>query len=336
MRIGFSFVDLALGGAQIFLVQLAEGLAIKGNEINFYLHARDDDEIHITPDLMLALEKIATRIERPDSLLNNQIVHFDGYHSLRRKLPYILHMNKCVETYHSYYSVKRSGPIYARHRVAISKHIQQELPLPSKVIYIGIQLPDDQRFPLKTYDVAILGRIHPVKQHMLFLDVCKRLYKLRGCLRVLIIGGHPKPSAYQEYIDAEIASLIKIGVQITLTGDIPPGQVFNWLPKTHILLVTSEDEGFGRMALEALACHVPVIANPVGGLKEIIIEGQHGFFAAKDDAQSFAQLSLQLLEDKNLQEAMGNAGHLFVKNDFAFEKMVCEYESLYQEIIQAE
>ncbi len=332
LRIGFSFVDLALGGAQTFLVQLAQGLSARGHNLSYFLYARRDDPSHISPALFSSLQAIASPVPRPWDLLSCDVIQLDGYHSVLRKIPYLLYLDRCVETFHSTYSVQRSGPIYASHRVAVSRAVQAELKLPALLIYQGIDLPPAPEDNQRQFDVAILGRIHPVKGHLLFLQASERLFRQRGHLNILILGGFPKAGPYQRQVEAEIFRLRAAGLGIQCTGDVSPEEVPIWLAQVKILLVTSQSEGFGRMAMEALACRTPVVANPVGGLLEIIQEGETGFFAHRDDAVSFAEIAGRLLDDPDLQQFLGEQGRLDMAKRFSLAAMLDAYEGLYSSV----
>jgi glycosyltransferase involved in cell wall biosynthesis len=332
MKIGLSLMDLAMGGAQNFMVQLAQGLAGRGYPINYYLHSSREDPIHTSPTLLKMLDQAASPVNQPSHLATCQVIQLDGYHSLRRKLPYIKIFNRCVETYHSRYSVQRSGPIYTMHRVTISHAIHDYLRLPSHIIYQGVPMPVINWETPRPYDITILGRIHPVKQHLLFLEICERLYQLRGTLQVQIISGYPGPDLYQQKVSAEISRLKNIGVQICITGYLEPAEVYKRLALSKILLVTSKNEGYGRMAAEALACGVPVIANPVGGLKEIIRDGQTGYFSQYNDVQSFTKISNHLLSDPTMRQTLASHGRSEVEQRFSIKTMLDAYENLYRQV----
>jgi len=339
MRIGFSLLDLAMGGAQTFMVQLAHELADRGHELTYYLYASRSDKIHAVPSLLSELTAIAESVSRPKELLRKDIIQIDGYHNLRRKIPYLLRYSRCVETYHSIYSIRRSGPIYAPYRVSISQAVQDALHHSSEVIYPGIVLPDADRILAmegnKEFDIAILGRIHPVKGHLLFLRVCEALFHQRGHLQALMIGGHPLTGPYQEQVDAEIQRLRGLGVRLHTTHDIPAKKVFTWLMRSRVLLVTSESEGFGRMAIEALACYLPVVINPIGGLTEIVLDGKTGFWAEYNNPTSFANLANRLLEDSSLRQQLGQQGRLHVEQHFSLQAVTDQYERLYRRVINA-
>ena len=333
MHIGFSLVDLAMGGAQVFFVQLAQGLAERGHTLSYWLAANSSNLQQVHPVLKAALDEVAQPVRQPWHLWQADVMHLDGYHSLRRKLPYLPRWRRCVETYHSAGSVRRAGPFYPHYRVAISKAVRDLLPAPTQIIYYGIPFPPTLLLASeKRFDVAILGRIHPVKNHRLFLAVCEELYRRRRCCSALLIGGHPRLGPYQQGIDAEVKRLRETGVDVHLTGDVLPEALWRWLSQARVLLVTSHSEGFGRMAIEAMACGVPVVTNPVGGLLEIVRPGETGFLAEQDNIASFVEQAVRLLESEVLRYAMGQRGRAFVEERFSLERMVTDYEMLYHEI----
>jgi glycosyltransferase involved in cell wall biosynthesis len=332
MRIGFSLVDLAMGGAQTFFVQLAQGLSSRGHTLTYWLAADLQDRQHVQPALKTSLDAVAEPVRYPWNLWGTDVIHMDGYHSIRRKFFYLPRWRRCVETYHSSYSVERSGPIYPPHCVAVSQAVQSMLTVPSRLIYQGVPLHLADLSSEKRFDVAILGRIHPVKNHRLFLEICASLYRKRGQCSALLIGGHPRSGPYQREIESKIQQLRRQGIALCLTGDVPPTEVWSWLGKARVLLVTSHQEGFGRTAIEAMACEVPVVANPVGGLMEIVQTGETGYLTRKDDVTSFVHHTTQLLENPSLYRSMGSRGRSRVEEHFSLKCMVSAYEDLYREV----
>jgi glycosyltransferase involved in cell wall biosynthesis len=325
-------VNLAMGGAQTFFVQLAVGLTARGHDLAYWLSANPSDPVYVHPLLKISLEAVARQVRYPWELWSADVIHLDGYHSLRRKLLYLPHWKRCLETYHSAYSVRRSGPIYPPHRVAVSEVVGKQLPAPCQVIYQGVAVPVIPLSGKKQYDIAILGRIHPVKNHRLFLAICEVLYQRRGHCAALIIGEHIKANAYQVEIDQEIALLRQQGVHLEMTGNLAGQDLEAYLSQVRVLLVTSQQEGFGRMAVEAMAAGVPVVANPVGGLREIIRPGETGFFAEENQVVSFVDHVERLLDDETLLGALGQRAWAFARQHFSLDRMLSDYETLYRQI----
>jgi glycosyltransferase involved in cell wall biosynthesis len=333
MNIGFSFIDLAPGGAQHLLVELALELSDRGHQITIFIKSQPGDFYHVDPGMLTSLQRAGVIIGNPEGLRSCQVIQLDGYHSLRQKIPYLRTYNKCVETYHSRYSVKRSGPVYAPHRIAVSSYVQSFLPAPTFIIPNGIIQPVTLIDEKKEFDVAILGRIHPVKRQDFFLQVCQELSTKRSEMSCLIIGGYSENREYREKITGQVSLLQAQNIHVHITGFVPRETVYSWLSKTRILLITSQDEGFGRMAIEAMACGVPVIANPVGGLIELIDHGKTGYLANRDEIRSFVDLADHLLNTPSLCQEIGARAKDKVSNSFTLDKIATKYLNYYQSVI---
>jgi glycosyltransferase involved in cell wall biosynthesis len=332
MRIGFSLVDLAPGGAQVMMVQLIEELNKRDHQILFHLWSQRKRSFRNNDDLFNRVIQVAKYVNKPSDLRGCNVIQLDGYHGLKYKLPYLPFFKKCVETFHSLYSINRSKPILCNHRISVSAYVQSNLPTTSKVIPNGIILPVVNANTTKKFDLCILGRIHPVKGHLIFLQICEIVFRSRGELSVLMIGGYSNEENYRSIIEKKINDLQSSGMEILVTGWISHDKVNEWIQSSKILVITSQDEGFGRMAVEGMACCLPIVSNPVGGLLEIILDGETGFFAEKDDPGSFSQLVIRLLEDPDLSRQFGEQGRKRVLENFTLESMVTAYENYYYSV----
>ena len=97
------------------------------------------------------------------------------------------------------------------------------------------------------------------------------------------------------------------------------------LSVSDILLLPSELESFGLVALEAMASEVPVIATRVGGLSEVVEDGVDGYLLEVGDTESMAAAAASLLGDTELHQRMGQAGREHAQRDFCHEKVVQRY-----------
>jgi len=145
--------------------------------------------------------------------------------------------------------------------------------------------------------------------------------------------------------------------RLLMVGDGPERPKAEWLASTHgiakdvlfvgkqnemnrllsvsdILLLPSELESFGLVALEAMACEVPVIATQVGGIPEVVSHGVDGFLYRVGDVSSMAEGCLAILNDPQLSSNMGKAAREHARNDFCASKIVVQYEDLYHHTIQ--
>lgn len=105
------------------------------------------------------------------------------------------------------------------------------------------------------------------------------------------------------------------------------------LSVSDLFLLPSEKESFGLVALEAMACEVPVIASNSGGLPEVVIDGVTGFLADPGAIEEMAHKGIKLLENVELHNQFAqNARHRVVTN-FSAAEIVEEYQEYYQKLM---
>jgi N-acetyl-alpha-D-glucosaminyl L-malate synthase BshA len=104
------------------------------------------------------------------------------------------------------------------------------------------------------------------------------------------------------------------------------------LPEADLVLTPSEHESFGLVALESLACGVPVITTNRGGAVEVIEDGVTGFLRDPHDHEGMAAAALEILKNPGRKEEMGRRGRESALQRFSPEKVVKQYRDLYLEI----
>jgi len=105
------------------------------------------------------------------------------------------------------------------------------------------------------------------------------------------------------------------------------------LPLADLLLMPSELESFGLVALEAMACKVPSISTRVGGVAEVIDDGVTGLLYSVGDVENMAAGALGLLKDRKRLEAMREAGRLTAQKRFCASLVVPHYVRYYQQVL---
>jgi len=99
-----------------------------------------------------------------------------------------------------------------------------------------------------------------------------------------------------------------------------------------VFLMPSGSETFGLAALEAMACEVPVVASHVGGLPELIIDGETGYLCPLDDVDAFTECTRRLLTDDDLHARMSTAARQRAEDSFDIDKIVPMYEDYYRTV----
>jgi len=171
-----------------------------------------------------------------------------------------------------------------------------------------------------------ISNFRPVKR---VFDVVEIFHQVRRKMpaRLLLIGDGPdRPKIEQHCRDCGICD------SITFIGNLP--LVEEVLVGADLFLLPSETESFGLAALEALACEVPVIATEVGGLPEVVREGENGFLLPVGDIDGMAAAALTLLEDDEMRLRFGKAGRRWAVERFDEASVVRQYRRIYHRVLE--
>jgi len=174
--------------------------------------------------------------------------------------------------------------------------------------------------------VGILGRIAPIKNHRLFLESAARIVEQDSTVRFVIVGDGILKSEMEGY-----AQDLHISEQVIFTGwrrDLP--RIYADL---DVLVVSSNNEGTPVSAIEAMASGCPVVATRVGGLPDIIKEGETGYLVSARQPQPLAGAIVRVIENAQAAEQMGRSGRLSVKEKFSLDRLVSDTEALYEKLL---
>ncbi len=108
------------------------------------------------------------------------------------------------------------------------------------------------------------------------------------------------------------------------------------LRHSDVFLLPSETESFGLAALEALSCGIPVVASRVGGMPEVVTEGELGFLLPVGDTQGMVASVLRLLRDRALYEEISRTARARVEEKWKREPMVTQYENYYRRVLSGQ
>ena len=152
--------------------------------------------------------------------------------------------------------------------------------------------------------LLFVGRIQPLKG----LDVAVRtLAELRRPdARLVVVGGASGREGAAEF--ERVMTLIDelhLRDRVLFFDPQPHHRLSTFYRAADVVLVPSRSESFGLVALEAAACGVPVVANAVGGLLNLVEHGRTGFLVPGRQVDEFARRSAQLLDDSLLALSMG-------------------------------
>jgi N-acetyl-alpha-D-glucosaminyl L-malate synthase BshA len=191
--------------------------------------------------------------------------------------------------------------------------------------------PDPERRGLSEYAphgeklLIHLSNFRPVKR---VLDCIRIFAKVRenANVRLLMVGDGPDRGPAEH-----LATTLGARAHVDFLGK--QNQVERLIRLAHVLLMPSEMESFGLAALEAMACGVPAVATRVGGVPELITDGEDGFLEAPGDIDRLAARVTQLVTDESLHDKMAAAARKTATTRFCTDKLIPKYEAYYREIL---
>lgn len=144
--------------------------------------------------------------------------------------------------------------------------------------------------------------------------------------KLVLVGEGPEKLAVQQLVKE-----LKLQKSVIFLGQLDGLE--DLLGCADLLLVPSETESFGLVALEAAASGVPVVATRTGGLPEVVLEGETGFLVPVGDIEEMAERALRVLTDPELQHRLGRRGRAIAEDRFRRELIIPQYESYYGEVL---
>jgi len=102
---------------------------------------------------------------------------------------------------------------------------------------------------------------------------------------------------------------------------------------SDLMLLLSEKESFGLVALEAMACGVPCIGTNVGGIPEVIVDGETGYICELGDIKDITEKAVEILSNEDIHRRYSANSMERAEKRFSSEQIVSEYENIYYQLV---
>ncbi len=210
--------------------------------------------------------------------------------------------------------LRQTVPEVASKTSAILNAVEPPVNLPSlpswdppRLLCLGRLVPE------KGFDVAVsaFARVHPRFPHA----------------RLTIAGDGPEREALE-------ALAVKLGVRdrTEFLGMVSPSRVPDLLAAATVVLMPSRREGLPLVAVEAAFAARPVVATPVGGLPEVVVDGETGRLVAVDDPATLAEVVTELLHEPDRVADLGTRARHRAFDRFGLTACVQRYDGLYRRL----
>jgi N-acetyl-alpha-D-glucosaminyl L-malate synthase BshA len=189
-----------------------------------------------------------------------------------------------------------------------NQHLRQEFARPDEKILIHI------------------SNFRPVKRVSDVVDIFA-LVKQQVAAKLIFIGEGPDLSRVVQKVN-------ELGLQTEVYFLGKQDKVADLISIADLMLLPSEKESFGLVALEAMACGVPVVASNTGGIPELVQHGKTGFVAPIGEISTMARHALQLLQNEQLHATFRETCIQAAQTLFSAESIVAHYEQLYDKVMK--
>jgi glycosyltransferase involved in cell wall biosynthesis len=187
--------------------------------------------------------------------------------------------------------------------------------------------------------IGIIGRLVPVKNHYLFMKAIKYVFNnTQKKVKAFIIGDGETRADLEN-----VAREVNIPFTTETASEHNQPLVFtSWRSDVDainagldIVCLTSFNEGTPVSLIEAQAANKPIVSTRVGGIADIVVEGETALLADIQDTERFCQHLLRLVEDDALRQRLGQSSHQHVMEKFSYQRLVSDMSQLYYELLSA-
>lgn len=293
---------------------------------------------------------------------NIQLVHVNtldirgGIAAWLARIPFIGHLRVIIPfTWRDRLFVRFSGKVIAVSNAAIDAFCGERKYLSEKFIVIPntvevtenlttAPLRRDFSIPEDAKLVGAVGRIDLWKGYEYFIEAATRIKKKIGNIYFFIIGGtSAEDREGQGYLDILERQVYDLGLKGSLFFTGFREDAIETIKALDVLVVPSVvlkmdkgevTEGFGRVAIEAMAVGVPVVASNVGGLKEIIEDRVSGLLVTPGNPEAIAGAVISLIENPELANSIRNMGKRRFEEVYTPERCIKSLIILYFNILK--
>lgn len=355
----------AAGGVESYVINLTRSLADLGHQVAVICSESDKDmasdprvsvrtlkscckiaNTNITPGLPLALLRedfdiMHTHLPTPWS------ADWSALACMAKKRPLIL-------TYHNDIVGRGyAGPLAGLYNATALKLLLRRADriLVTRPRYVSRRLKDHMdkiRFvPVGVDEVAFSSRKAMPEGDIFFLSVLDEFHRYKGldvlldALQsvkkeipdvMLVVGGggslleHYRSQTKALGLDENVRFMGRISKERLL-------EIYNGCKLFVLPSISSEQEGFGIVPLEAMACSRPVVVTNIVGMADDVVERGAGLVVNPGDARTLASAIVSILKDEQMATRMGLAARRLIEDKYSWKKVAAQVEMIYREVV---
>jgi len=215
-------------------------------------------------------------------------------------------------------------------------NLQRFQPIDKAVARQQLGIPSEHQM------ILFVGRIQPLKGIDVLLKALALIKRsdaqLMNDVCLAIIGGDPNTTSEAEQIEMKRLLTLRqqLGLEdmVTFLGSKNHDDLINYYSAAEIVVIPSNYESFGLVAVEAMACGTPVIASDVGGLTFSVADGFNGYLFPVRDAEALAHKIRLVLRHESLQEQLSRQAQTWVER-FSWHNIAEELKEVFETVLQS-
>jgi glycosyltransferase involved in cell wall biosynthesis len=172
-----------------------------------------------------------------------------------------------------------------------------------------------------------LGRVHKIKGVDILVKAFANVVDKVNDVKLVVVG---PDEGFLSELQALVKSL-KIESKVVILGPLYGRDKLEAYVDSEACVLPSRYEAFPMTVLEACVCSKPVIVSRVGGIEDLVVNGETGLVFEPENIGQLASNIIHILTKADKAEEMGLSGRAFVKNRFAIEIVVAKLEAIYRE-----
>ncbi|MBI3165568.1 MAG: glycosyltransferase family 4 protein [Chloroflexi bacterium] len=210
-------------------------------------------------------------------------------------------------------------------------------PAPNEVTLVGssahkgvidintMQMPE----PNKRSVIGFSGELRSKKGLSTLLIGYTKINKVHPT--TLLIVGTVRAGEYQQAFDEYQRN--NPDTRIVVTGQVAHQDLPAYYSLMDVFVHPSLRDGLPNAVLEAMACELPVVATPVGGIMDVLQDGENGRIVPVRDVDSFVHATIHLLSDTEARKRLGRSAREKIKNECTLEKELEANLKVYQSLL---
>lgn len=173
--------------------------------------------------------------------------------------------------------------------------------------------------------VGALDQAHHSKRLDLLLRAIAALPKP---IHLLVAGDGDRLGTYQA-----LGKKLGLAANISWLGRLAPEALVQYLQQSTFLVLSSTNESFGLVLVEAMACRRPIVASDLPGVREVVDDGVSGILVKPESIPAFTEAITWIIDHPADANAMGQAGYDRVVEKFQWKDSVDQVESVYHSVL---